>query len=133
MTKLFLRRPLPLIAAGWIVLGMLAGPRPVRAGDAAAGREVFRSECSECDSIRQGRNKKGPSLFGIVGRHAGASSDYHYSDALRRATWTWTPDKLQWYLAQPAKQANPGTKMKYDGLDDAEQRDDLISFLGTVH
>lgn len=132
MSKLFLRRRLPLIVASGLLLGALAVPRPVHAGDAAAGADVFRSECSECHSIREGRNKKGPSLFGIVGRHAGALPDYHYSDALRRADWTWTPEKLRWYLAQPARQANPGTKMKYDGLDDAEQRDDLISFLGTV-
>lgn len=133
MTRLFLRRRLPLIAAGAILLGTLAGPRPALAGDASPGQDVFRAECSECHSIRQGRNKKGPSLFGILGRHAGALPDYHFSDALNRADWAWTPDKLQWYLSQPAKQANPGTKMKYDGLDDAEQRDDLISFLGTVH
>lgn len=133
MIKLFQRRRLPLIAVGWLLLGSLAGPRPVLAGDADAGKDVFRSECSECHSIRAGRNKKGPSLAGIVGRHAGALPDYHYSDALERADWTWTPDKLRWYLSQPAKQANPGTKMKYDGLDDAEQRDDLIRFLATVH
>jgi cytochrome c len=132
VSKLLLRR-LPLVAAGLLLLGSAIAPRRVLAGDASAGRDVFRSECSECHSIREGRNKKGPSLFSIVGRHAGALPDYRYSDALKRADWTWTPGTLQWYLAQPAKQANPGTKMKYDGLDDAEQRDDLIRFLGTLH
>lgn len=132
MSKSFLRR-LPHVAAGLFLLGSLVGSRLVLAGDASAGKDVFRSECSECHSLREGRNKKGPSLFGIVGRHAGALPGYDYSDALKRADWTWTPGKLQWYLSQPAKQANPGTKMKYDGLDDAKQRDDLIRFLGTVH
>lgn len=132
MTKLFLRR-LPLIAAGLFLLGPVAGPRLAFAGDASAGKDVFRAECSECHSVREGRNKKGPSLFGIVGRHAGSLPDYHYSDALQQAGWVWTPQKLQWYLSQPSRQANPGTRMKYDGLDDAEQRDDLISFLGTLH
>lgn len=108
---------------------------PVRAhaGDPSAGSDVFRSECAECHSPRQGRNKKGPSLFGIVGRPAGSLADYHYSDALRQAHWVWTPEKLHAYLSQPAKQANPGTKMKYDGLDDAKDLDDLLSFLGTLH
>lgn len=132
MTKLFLRR-LPLIAAGLFLLGPVAGPRLAFAGDASAGKDVFRAECSECHSVREGRNKKGPSLFGIVGRHAGSLPDYRYSDALQQAGWVWTPQKLQWYLSQPSRQANPGTRMKYDGLDDAEQRDDLISFLGTLH
>lgn len=113
---------------GW----MLASP-VVRAGDAAAGADVFKSECAECHSPKEGRNKKGPSLFGIVGRAAGTAPDYHYSDALKQAHWTWTTDKLHGYLSQPARQANPGTKMKYDGLDDARQLDDLITYLGTLH
>ena len=132
--KLFPRRHAPPIAVVLLLLlGAAIGPRIARAGDAEAGKDVFSSECAECHSVREGRNKKGPSLFGIVGRAAGSLSDYRYSDALKRARWTWTPDKLQSYLSQPARQANPGTKMKYDGLDDARQRDDLITFLGTQH
>lgn len=104
-----------------------------RAGDPKAGADVFKSECSECHTTRQGKNKKGPSLFGIVGRHAGSIADYDYSDALKHAQWTWTTDKLHSYLSQPAKQANPGTKMKYGGLDDPRQLDDLLSYLDTFH
>jgi len=113
---------------GWVLASPLA-----QAGDAASGADVFKQECSECHSVKQGRNKKGPSLFGIVGRHAGSIADYHYSDALRQAQWVWTEDKLHEYLSQPAKKANPGTKMKYSGLDDPKELDDLISFLGTNH
>ena len=106
---------------------------PAMAGDAKAGEDVFKQECSECHSVKEGRNKKGPSLFNIVGRNAGSLTDYSYSDALKNAKWTWTQDKLHWYLSQPAKQANPGTKMKYSGLDDARQLDDLIAFLESNH
>ncbi|MGH8158803.1 MAG: c-type cytochrome [Rhodanobacter sp.] len=111
---------------------MLASPF-VLAGDGSAGSDVFKSECAECHAVKQGRNKKGPSLFGIVGRAAGTLPDYHYSDALKQAHWTWTAEKLHSYLSQPAKQANPGTKMKYSGLDDPKQLDELISYLSTVH
>lgn len=104
------------------------------AGDADAGKDVFKSECAECHSIKEGRNKKGPSLFGVVGRKAASLPDYEYSDALRGQTaWTWTPEQLHAYLSQPAKRANPGTKMKYDGLPDQKQLDDLITYLGTLH
>lgn len=133
MSKLFLRRLVPHAATVLLLLGTGVAPGPASAGDASAGKDVFRSECAECHSVRQGRNKKGPSLFGIVGRHAGSLPDYHYSDALQHASWVWTPDKLKSYLSQPARQANPGTRMKYDGLDDAGQLDDLITFLGTLH
>jgi cytochrome c len=133
VTRLFLRRHLPRIAAALLLLGPAAGARPAHAGDASAGKDVFRSECSECHSVSEGRNKKGPSLFGIVGRHAGMLPDYRYPDALEHAGWTWTPDKLKAYLSQPARKANPGTRMKYDGLDDAGQLYDLVTFLGTLH
>ncbi|WP_414674565.1 c-type cytochrome [Luteibacter sp.] len=116
-----------------LLFGWYAASPAVRAGDASAGADVFKSECAECHAVKEGRNKKGPSLFGIVGRPSGSIADYSYSDALKQANWTWTADKLHWYLSQPAKTANPGTKMKYDGLTDAKQLDDLLSYLGNVH
>jgi cytochrome c len=121
-----------VVAAG-LYLGAASMAPFAMAGDASAGSDVFKTECSECHSVKEGRNKKGPSLFGIVGRAAGTAPNYKYSDALLQAHWVWTPDKLHSYLSQPAKQANPGTKMKYDGLDDAKQLDDLISYLSTIH
>lgn len=110
-----------------------ASALPARAGDADAGKDVFKQECSECHTVKEGKNKKGPSLFGIVGRNAGSLSGFDYSDALKNAKWVWTEDKLHWYLSQPAKQANPGTKMKYSGLDNPKQLDDLISYLQSNH
>lgn len=118
--------------AGLCFACVLTSP-PTRAGDPTAGKDVYRSECAECHSIERGRNKKGPSLFGIVGRPAGTEPNYHYTDALRNAHWIWTTDKLHWYLSQPARQANPGTRMKYDGLTDPKDLDNLIAFLGTLH
>jgi cytochrome c len=122
------------ISTAVLVLGWMLAPPLALAGDASAGADVFKKECSECHTTREGRNKKGPSLFGIVGRKAASIPDFNYSDALRaRTDWVWTADKLHWYLSQPVKQANPGTKMKYDGLDDPKALDDLITFLGTNH
>ena len=129
MTKLILG-----MSAAVLVLGATLAPPRALAGDASAGADVFKKECSECHTTKEGRNKKGPSLFGIVGRKAASIEGYNYSDALKaRTDWVWTTDKLHWYLSQPVKQANPGTKMKFDGLDDPKALDDLITYLGTAH
>ncbi len=101
------------------------------AGDATNGANVFAEECSDCHSVKEGKNKKGPSLFAVVGRQAGSIADFNYSDAMKAAGHTWTPDKLDAYIAQP-KQVVPGGKMKYDGLEDAQARDDLIAYLATL-
>jgi cytochrome c len=129
VTKLSLGLCTAALVFGWTLASPLA-----HAGDATAGSDVFKSECAECHSVKQGKNKKGPSLFGIVGRKAASLPDYSYSDALRgRTDWVWTAEQLHTYLSQPARQVNPGTKMKYDGLTDSRQLDDLISYLSTVH
>jgi cytochrome c len=133
VTKLPLRQFLRRVSAAALFFGWPLVPSPAFAGDVSAGSNVFKSECAECHTIRQGRNKKGPSLYAIVGRAAGTLPDFNYSDALRQAHWVWTPEKLHSYLSQPAKQANPGTKMKYEGLTDSKQLEDLISYLSTVH
>lgn len=133
MLNPIVRQSLRLAAMALLASGAALASPLARAGDAKAGADVFKSECAECHAVKEGRNKKGPSLFGIVGRKAGSVTDYDYSDALKQSPWTWTPQQLHTYLSQPAKIANPGTKMKYDGLTDATQLDDLISYLDTLH
>jgi cytochrome c len=116
---------LPLLLALW------AGA-PAFAGDAAAGGKVFATECAECHSVREGKDKKGPSLFGIVGAKAGRREGFAYSPALVAANITWTTEALSDYVAAPKKLV-PGGKMKYDGLADARQREDLLAYLATAH
>ena len=110
------------------LFAVLAASHPARAADVAKGGDVFAEECAECHSVREGKNKKGPSMFGVVGRKAAAVPDAVYSDALKGSGLTWTPDKLDAYLAAPKKFV-PGGKMKYDGLADAAARADIIAYL----
>lgn len=105
---------------------LLAGP--VHA-DAARGANVFDENCAECHSMAQPlKNKKGPGLYGVVGRTAATVPDFKYSDALGSAKLTWTPEQLDAYIRNP-KKVVPGGKMKFDGLEDATARQDLIEFL----
>jgi cytochrome c len=98
------------------------------AADLKAGVKIFNSECSECHTMKEGKNKKGPSIYGVLGRKAATISDYDYSNAIRASNIFWTEDKLDEYVANPAKVV-PGGKMKYEGLRDASKREDLIKYL----
>ena len=101
------------------------------AGEVDKGKDVFATECAECHSAREGKNKKGPSLFGVVGRKAATVADASYSDALKASGITWTPDKIDAYVTAPKKLV-PGGKMKYDGLASAAERAELLAYLATL-
>ncbi|MES2114133.1 MAG: c-type cytochrome [Pseudomonadota bacterium] len=120
----------------WFCLaGMLlaaAGAPALAAGDARVGAKVFSAECSECHSVKEGRNKKGPSLFALLGRKAGTVPEVDYSEPLRKSGWVWNEETLRRYLGKATKETNPGSKMKYDGLRDAQALEDLLAYFNTV-
>lgn len=121
--------PIHRMAALGVLLAF-AGIGAARA-DVDRGADVFDGNCADCHSLKPGKQKKGPSLAGIVGRRAASVEGFtHYSDALRAADITWTRDQIDAYLKAP-KQKVPDGKMKFDGLPDAGERNDLIDFLAS--
>jgi cytochrome c len=116
-----------------LVAGILfATDHQARAQDAAAGAAVFKSQCSICHTVVQGRNLVGPSLFGIVGRKAGTIPGFHYSPANEASGLTFDAATLDRYLTSPGTVV-PHTIMTYAGLKDAQKRADLVAYLSTVH
>jgi len=118
-----------LLILGAIVL--LGAALPAHAADADHGAKVFATQCGECHSVKPGKNRTGPSLFGVIGRGAGSVADYRYSDAMKHSGLTWTADELDLYLTDPRKVV-PGGKMKYRGLTDSGARADLIAYLNNT-
>lgn len=108
---------------------VFAAGTAARAADAERGADLFDTNCAECHSVAKSmKNKKGPSLYGVVGRAAASVSGFEYSDTLRAAGFTWDAQHLDQYLANP-RALVPAGKMKFDGLPKADERADVIAFL----
>ena len=102
-------------------------------GDAARGERSF-SKCSACHNIESPRTRLGPHLMGVVGRSAGSVPDYKYSQAMTDAGaqgMVWSDDKLREFLYSPKKTV-PGTSMRFFGLWNESEIEDLIAYLKTV-
>ncbi len=81
--------------------------------DYVIGRRAFQMRCSACHSLAEGgTDLTGPNLWGIVGAKADGSRrpEFNYSEALKAANATWTVDRLDRFLADPAKDV-PGNRM----------------------
>ncbi len=124
-------RPSILCTLGLLLAASLSNAYAA-AGNAEHGADVFDGQCTECHSLKAGKNKKGPSLFASVGRKAGSITDYVYSDAMRASGITWTPDKMEAYVNAP-KTVVPGGKMKFDSKLTPQESADLLAFLSTQH
>ena len=99
------------------------------AGDAEAGGKLFTKTCGGCHSIGEGaRGGFGPQLNGIIGRAAGTSANYVYSEAMKNSGKTWDRETLTAYLKDP-KGVVPGTRMIFWGLSDEEKIDNLLAYL----
>jgi cytochrome c len=98
------------------------------AGDPAMGEQVFK-QCLPCHSIGPGaKNKVGPVLNGIDGRHSGSVADFSYSAANKNSGITWDEATFKDYIKDPRTKI-PGTKMIFPGIKDAAQADNLWAYL----
>jgi cytochrome c len=113
-----------------MVLGTMTAAM-AQEGNPEEGAEVFK-KCRACHDVGpEAKNKVGPLLNDIIGRHAGTIEGFAYSDANKTAGGkglTWTEDVLFKYLENPIA-FMPGTKMAFAGLKDAQDRKDLIAYL----
>jgi cytochrome c len=79
----------------------------------------------------QEQNRVGPHLVGVIGREQASIDGFRYSDALAGLDGVWTPEEISAYIADPDGYA-PGNRMTFAGLDDAEDRADVLAYLADL-
>ncbi|HET7849754.1 MAG TPA: c-type cytochrome [Pseudolabrys sp.] len=97
-------------------------------GNAARGQRVF-GACAPCHSLEPDRNMTGPSLANLWNRKAGGLASFdRYSNALKSANLTWNDNTLDEWIKNP-QHVVPGNQMTFPGIENAQQRADLLAFL----
>jgi cytochrome c len=89
---------------------------------------IFKRYCTVCHSVEEGKNKFGPSLANIVGRHSASIKDFGYSEPMKKLGVVWTLENLDRYLTNPAEMV-PGTQMAFPGVKNQDERKALIDYL----
>jgi cytochrome c len=101
------------------------------AGNIEAGREAFTRLCASCHHVGpSARAAFGPQLNGLFGRKAGSTADFRYSDAMKASSVVWSDATLTAFVQSPGKVV-PGTKMRFWGMSNPTQIEDLLAYLRT--
>ncbi|WP_354686111.1 c-type cytochrome [Cupriavidus necator] len=120
------------VFSAFALAGLAAATAAHAAPDIAAGKALFAARCASCHHV--GRNARagfGPQLNGLFGRPAGGTSDYQYSEAMRASKVVWSHDTLAAFIRAPGKVV-PGTKMRFWGIGNDKQIEDLLGYLQTI-
>jgi cytochrome c len=112
-----------------LATALLAGSAGLAmAQDVSAGATSFK-KCAVCHDIGEtAKNKVGPQLNGIDGRHSGSAAGYNFSDANKNSGITWNEATFIEYIKDPRAKIQ-GTKMIFPGIKNEAEAKDLWAYL----
>lgn len=112
-------------------LALLGSLASVPAAAQEDGQIAFNNSCRTCHTVKEGDNRLGPSLAGIIGRKAGSLPGYNFSSSMKQSGITWDEANLDQFIANPEQVVSGNAMKPYGGITDAAQRKAIIAFLKT--
>lgn len=98
----------------------------LKEADYMKGKQTFQGRCSACHTLAADSGDiAGPNLWGVFDRVAGSKEGFVFSDTLKEAGFTWSPDQLDAWLRDP-QGFLPGNIM---GIPEAVPDADLMPLL----
>jgi cytochrome c len=96
------------------------------------GQVAYNNACRTCHSFKEGDNRLGPTLHGVVGRKAGTVEGFAFSPAMKDSGITWDEATLDKFITSP-NQVVSGNKMQpFGGIADAGDRKKIVDYLKTL-
>ena len=111
------------------LMGCVAAARADTDGD---NQMAFNNACRTCHSFKEGDNRLGPSLHGVVGRKSGSLEGFAFSSAMKSAGITWDEQTLDKFIANPDQVVSGNGMKPYTGISDAKQRSEIVAYLKTL-
>lgn len=110
-----------------------SGAGGAQAGDPEKGKAAFVRQCALCHTVgKDGDNRLGPNLFGIVGKKAGTARGYTYTAAFKSAAnWEWTEDALGGWIEAPSTMIRGTAMGLFQGVAERD-REDVLAYLATL-
>lgn len=117
------------IATALLFLALVVFPRISRAAQSTdQGKQLFEKRCTGCHSLE--RNKEGPILKGVYGRHAGTAPGFNYSSALKSANFVWDEQRLDKWLTD-TQSVVEDNNMDFH-VPKADERAEIIRYLKEI-
>jgi cytochrome c len=100
--------------------------------DVATGEATVKKLCSSCHTFNEGgKAGVGPNLYNVVGGPHAHMEGFNYSAGMKAKTGNWTYDELNEWLKKPSAYV-PGTRMAFAGINNDQERADVIDYLHTL-
>lgn len=107
---------------------------PARAAreESEEGKLAFNNACRTCHSFKEGDNRLGPSLHGVVGRKAGSVAGFQFSPAMKDSGITWDKATLDKFIASPENVVHGNAMKPFGGIADATERTKIVDYLKSL-